>query len=123
MIVFKKIRKDTTLKTLITRYDGLRANFNNSNDDYETFEKTAIELKEAFVKVHDFYSDRYRHLIDGYIFNINDFIIRNHRLLGKNSSTKSEDEKRQTKDVLLNNSATIVFANGQLPNTKNNDEE
>lgn len=122
---FKKIFKDNQLKSLISEYDSLRAKFNNSNNEYDSFDCSANDLKNKFIEVHDQYCDSLRHLIDGYIFNINDFIIRNKRLIdaSKNKETKVVTKRFNEKNLELKNTSTIVFSNSPLPNVKKNDEE
>src|SRR5574344_1258707 len=123
MVVFRKVFKDSTLRNLISEYETLRANFNNSNKDYVSFDKSAKELKNKFISVHDNYRDSYRHLIDGYIFNITDFIIRNQRMIDRQNDQNEKNNKGNKKDIELKSNPTIVFANGPLPNVKKNDEE
>jgi len=122
---FKKIFKDNQLKNLINEYDSLRANFNNSNNDYVSFDYEANELQNKFVRIHDEYCDSLRHLIDGYIFNIKDFIIRNKRLMAtpKVDEDKIITKRYNEKNLEVKNSSTIVFSNNPLPNVKKDDEE
>jgi|GEM_PF-5444879 len=118
MSVMKKFFKDKDLKELILEYDGLRADFNNNTIDCVSFNKEACDLKKKFEDVNGNYSNSNNNLITGYIFNINDFIIRNNRLLdAKQKAAVGMDDK--SIKAKINPKSTIVFSNEHLNNSDN----
>jgi len=110
MALIKKIIRDKNYRALGKEYDGLRADFNNGNMDYKSFEKEANELLGKFSNIQGVYSNSINKEINGYIFNIQDFIIRNRRLYQEEKDQKTSSKKKNKKSK-ASGSSSYVFSN------------
>lgn len=88
--MMKKFYKDKKLRGYISEYNSLRGLFNN-NKDYEKFELIAEDLLAKFSSLYNKYSKSLDFIIRGYVFNIEDLIIRNKRILKEENIKKSND--------------------------------